>query len=213
MRRMSPAIARRWSALSMADLAPRSRKSFGVQTRMDLSRLMRSRMLRLRSRFGPRCGNVVCPMFVGISDRSFGLARPKNVYIFRTNPGYHKGSRDLKKAGLMADSQLRRVRFAGRARLLGQLALMSVASRRHSQEPGIGPKPRGWSSYAAHLDFADLLRLHRLLNLERHCLLDGDCPSLFENAFFAQEIIERRSDMSIRLAHLVISFILRFARA
>ncbi len=75
MRRMSPASARRWSALSMADLPPRSRKSFGVQTRTDLSCLMRSRMLRLRLRFAPRCGDVVCPIFVCIF-RTVPLAWP-----------------------------------------------------------------------------------------------------------------------------------------
>src|SRR5215469_8777879 len=66
MRRRSPESARRWRALSTADRAPRSRKSFGVQTSMDLSRRIRSRIARLRSRFGPRRGGAVCPIFVDI---------------------------------------------------------------------------------------------------------------------------------------------------
>src|ERR1700704_4762351 len=87
MRRMSPESARRWSALSVADLEAKSRKSFGVQTRIDLSRFMRSRMPRLRSRFGPRRGELVCPIFVDIFRTDpHRTSCPINVYIFRTNP-------------------------------------------------------------------------------------------------------------------------------
>src|SRR5438552_2159574 len=66
MRRMSLVRARRWSALSIADLEPRSRRSFGVQTRIDLSRIMRFKMPALRSRFGPRRGRLASLIFVGM---------------------------------------------------------------------------------------------------------------------------------------------------
>src|SRR5579864_6912461 len=99
MRRRSPESVRRWRALSTAERAPRSRKSFGVQTNMDLSRVMRSRMARLRSRLEARRGGVVCPIFVDIFRTAPQCVRPKNVYSFRTNSGYHRRNRNWKAGG------------------------------------------------------------------------------------------------------------------
>src|SRR4051812_26329793 len=89
----------------MADLVPRSSRSFGVQTRVDLPRFMRSRMLRLRSRLGPRCNSVFCPICVRIVRPEPTLSSPKNVYIFRTNPEYHKELRHPPAQLLFLDTE------------------------------------------------------------------------------------------------------------
>src|SRR5664279_3903838 len=61
MRRMVFEVAMRCRTLSTAVLDPISRKSLGVQTPVEF---IRSRICALRSSAGPRCGLVVCPIFV-----------------------------------------------------------------------------------------------------------------------------------------------------
>jgi hypothetical protein len=63
------------------------------------------------------------------------------------------------------------------------------------------------------LYLADFVLLHRLLNLPGQGLFQHDSAGFFQDAFFFQEVLQRRADALVALFYLVTSFILRLARA